>query len=64
MLEVQVTPNGEFFIRFTSDEAQRRGLKAGDLIDIIAVVPPSEAEASADRMLTQHAETFDFLKDK
>lgn len=64
MLELQPAANGELIIRLTAEEAQQRGLKAGDKIEIIQFVEPKDAEEAADRLIVQHRETFEFLKDK
>ena len=64
MFEVQTTENGELIVRISSQEAQQRGIKPGDRIEIVQYVSPEEAKAAGERVLQRHKETFEYLKDK
>ena len=64
MFEAQTTENGDLIVRISSQEAQHRGIKAGDRIEIIQYTSPEEAKAAGERVLQRHKETFKYLKDK
>jgi anaerobic selenocysteine-containing dehydrogenase len=64
MLELKPAPNGGFVVEITAEEAQRRGLKSGDKIEIIQIADPAQTQAIAEGVMQEYRDTLEFLKDK
>ncbi len=64
MLELKPTPNGGFIVEIPPEEAQRRGLKEGDKVEIIQIADPTQVQAIAEQVMHEYRDTLEFLKDK
>jgi anaerobic selenocysteine-containing dehydrogenase len=64
MLELKPTSNGGFIVEISPEEAQRRGLKAGDKIEILQIADPAQVQAIAEQVMQEYRDTLEFLKDK